>query len=154
DEPKKVVEAVVAALDAWALEKREKKRPEKEWRHLVRVAGGLDPSPQRRQLRALLMGQPQPPVGAVVGLFAGWPAAPALGELGLAGSWRRVQELRRRVRPEKEEVLTVLLLARACEDARDVMGAQRVLRRALAARPDQVVLLSALGGLLERQRPP
>jgi superkiller protein 3 len=47
----------------------------------------------------------------------------------------------------------VLLLAQASAEVGDAAGAERLLRRAAAARPDQVVLLDTLGNLLERQGP-
>jgi tetratricopeptide (TPR) repeat protein len=53
--------------------------------------------------------------------------------------------------PAREPVLSVVLLARACFSVGDVAGAEEVLRQALAARPDEVVLLSALGELWEGQ---
>jgi Flp pilus assembly protein TadD len=59
--------------------------------------------------------------------------------------------LREQFRAESEPVLTVLLLAQVCEDLGEVAAAEEVLRRASAVRPDEVVLLNALGKLLERQ---
>src|SRR5262249_56318978 len=46
-----------------------------------------------------------------------------------------------------------VLLAQACAVVGDAAGAEQVLREAATARPDQVVLLDALGKLLERQGP-
>jgi tetratricopeptide (TPR) repeat protein len=62
-----------------------------------------------------------------------------------------LRELRGQVDPATEPVLSVILLARACREAGDAAGAEEVLRRAVVAQPGQVVLLSALGRLLERQ---
>jgi tetratricopeptide (TPR) repeat protein len=53
--------------------------------------------------------------------------------------------------PAREPVLSVVLLARACSGVGDVAGAEGVLRQALAARPNEVVLLNELGGLWEDQ---
>jgi predicted Zn-dependent protease len=65
--------------------------------------------------------------------------------------WRRLLELSGRGSPAKESVLTAVLLAEASSTVGDGAGAERVLREALVARPDEVVLLGALGRLLERQ---
>src|SRR5262249_33524854 len=60
-------------------------------------------------------------------------------------------ELRNKADPLREPVLTVLLLSRACRGLGDVVEAERVLRLALTVHPDQVVLLTELGRLLEGQ---
>jgi tetratricopeptide (TPR) repeat protein len=155
DEPGPVREEVIAALDAWALERQRQKRPEARWRPLLRLADQLDGSDRRRQLRALLVGQgPAPPrVECLAGLVGAWPAWPTLGELARSSNWRRVVELRAGMSPATEPVLTVVLLAQASRAVGDAAGAERLLRQALAARPDQVVLLDELGRLLERQGP-
>jgi predicted Zn-dependent protease len=62
-----------------------------------------------------------------------------------------LQELRPGIDPGRAPVLTVLLLAQASAAVGDKAGAKAVLRQALAARPDQVALLEALGKLLARQ---
>jgi superkiller protein 3 len=76
-----------------------------------------------------------------------------LWDLGLDSCRRREQlrALREQFRVESEPVLTVLLLAQVCEDLGEVAAAEEVLRRASAVRPDEVVLLNALGKLLEQQ---
>jgi tetratricopeptide (TPR) repeat protein len=48
-------------------------------------------------------------------------------------------------------VQTVLLLARAFASVRDVVQAEEVLRQAAVARPEKVMLFSALGEVLEQQ---
>jgi tetratricopeptide (TPR) repeat protein len=53
--------------------------------------------------------------------------------------------------PASEPAHTVVLLARVCAAVGDFAGAEEVLRQALAARPDEVVLLSELGWLWEGQ---
>jgi hypothetical protein len=53
--------------------------------------------------------------------------------------------------PRTDPVLTVVLLAQAYAAVGDAAGAEQVLCEAAAARPDQVVLLDALGKLLERR---
>ena len=99
----------------------------------------------------MLIGEALPDARRVAGLLGAWPPWPALWELGPGKDWRRLQELGGRVHPETESVLTVLLLAEASSAVGDAAGAEQVLRRGLAARPDQVVLLDALGKLLERE---
>jgi tetratricopeptide (TPR) repeat protein len=149
-EPEVVVQDVIAALDKWMLYRREV-RPEAQWRRLFRLASLLDRNDQRRQLRTLLVGVSPPPVERVAGLPAMRSPWPALWELGRGYNWQRLEELRRHLNPATEPVLTVLLLAQASRAVGDLAGAEGVLRQALARRPDQLVLLDALGRLLERQ---
>jgi tetratricopeptide (TPR) repeat protein len=152
-EPEVVLQDLIAGLDSWILLRRRQQRRPREWRRLFRVADRLDPSAQRRELRALLGGRPSvraEGVARVVGAGLPWPA---LWELAGGRAAQRLRELRGRVDPATEPVLTVVLLAQVCADLGDADGAERVLRRALAARPNQVVLLGALGKLLERQGP-
>jgi tetratricopeptide (TPR) repeat protein len=133
------------------LERRRQERPEAQWRRLSRVAERLDGSERRRRLRALLVGGAAPRaegVAGLVGLRSPWPA---LWELARGNAWRALRELRREIDPRTEPALTVVLLARACEAVGDVAGAEQVLRQAVTARPEEVVLLGALGRLLERQ---
>src|SRR5262249_57751692 len=75
----------------------------------------------------------------------------ALGAGAEGGDWLRLLEIRREIDPRTEPVLTVVLLAQAFAAAGDDAGAEEVLTQALAARPNQVVLLDRLGKLLERQ---
>jgi tetratricopeptide (TPR) repeat protein/tRNA A-37 threonylcarbamoyl transferase component Bud32 len=150
-EPEAVVQEVLAALDSWMLHRWGQKQPEARWRHLLQVADALDRNPRSRQLRALVMGEaPAPRPEAVVGLLGASPW-PALWELTRGRSWRPLLELRGRANPATEPVLALLLLARVSEWVGDAVGAEALLRRASAARPDEVVLLEALGRLLERQ---
>ncbi len=149
-EPDLAVQELVAGLDGWMLERR-RQRPEAEWRRLARVADQLDGSAQRRRLRALLVGAAPPRadgVAGVVGVGAPWPA---LWELPHGSAWRTLRELRREIDPRTEPALTVVALAEACAAVGDIAGAEQVLRQAATARPEQVVLLSALGKLLDRQ---
>jgi serine/threonine-protein kinase len=131
-EPDVVVQELIAGLDAWMKARREQKRPAAEWRRLARVADQLDRDDRRRRLRALLAedGPSRADAGAVL------------------------REVRGGIDPRREPVLTVLLLSRACAAAGDLVGAEEVLRRAAAARPDDVVLLTDLGNLLEGIQPP
>jgi len=151
EEPDAVAQELIAGLDAWMLERRLRKRPEAQWRRLFRLADRLDGSERRRRLRALLVsGSPPRPEGVagLVGLGSPWPA---LWELANGSAWRPLLELRREIDPRTEPVLTVVLLAYGCAGVGDAATAEQVLRQAVTARPEEVVLLSALGKLLERQ---
>jgi tetratricopeptide (TPR) repeat protein len=88
-------------------------------------------------------------VAGLVGSGSPWPA---LWELARGNAWRQLLEVRKDLDPRKEPVLTVVLLAQVCAAVGDVAGAEDVLRQAATARPNQVVLLIALGKLLERHR--
>jgi tetratricopeptide (TPR) repeat protein len=154
EEPAAVVQEVVAGLDSWMLARRRQKRPEAEWRRLFQLAQQLDRSARHHELRALLVGESAPEATSVAGLVGGWPPWPALWELTRGARWRRLQELRGRVNAATEPVLTVVLLAQVCAAVGDRAGAEQVLREALAARPGELVLLEALGGMLELEGRP
>jgi tetratricopeptide (TPR) repeat protein len=148
-EPDVVVQELIAALDAWMLERRRQQRPEADWRRLLRVADQLDRSERRRRLRQFLVSGSPPRPESVAGLAgAGSPWA-ALWELGRGSGWRELRALQGEINPASQPVMTVLLLARASAAVGDAAGAEQVLRQAAAARPDQVVLLDALGKLLD-----
>jgi serine/threonine-protein kinase len=151
-EPAVVVQELIGGVDAWMMERRRQKRPEAEWRRLFRVADRLDSSEQHRRLRALLVGDAPPRAEAVAGLVAVGSPWPALWELARGNEWLQLRRVRKQIDPRKEPMLTVVLLAQACDALGDAAEAEEVLRQAAAARPDQVVLLMALGKLLERDR--
>jgi serine/threonine-protein kinase len=152
-EPAPVVQELVAGLDGWMMERRRQKRPEGQWRRLFRVADRLDRSARRRRLRMLLVGEAPPHAAGVAGLVGTGSPWPALWELARGNAWRQLREVRKEIDPRKEPALTVVLLTQACAAVGDVAGAEKLLRRATTARPGQVVLLDALGKLLERQGP-
>ncbi len=150
-EPDPVVQELIAALDAWMLERRRQKRPEAQWRRLFRVAEQLDRSERRRRLRALLVGELSPRPESVAGLVGVRSPWPTLWEQARGSDWQQLREVRREIAPRTAPVLTVVLLARASALVGDTAGAEEVLRQAVTARPDEVVLLGALGKLLGRQ---
>jgi serine/threonine-protein kinase len=154
DAPAVVVQELIGALDGWMLVRRQLKRPEAEWRRLYRLADRLDSSERHRRLRALLVGEIPPRAQSVAGLAGAASPWPALWELARGNAWRQLLEAQKEIDPRKEPALTIVLLAQACAAAGDTAGAEKLLRRATTARPGQVVLLNALGKLLERQRPP
>jgi tetratricopeptide (TPR) repeat protein len=148
-EPQPVVEEMVAGLDAWMLERRQKKQAEAKWRRLVVVADRLDHNSQRRQLRALLVGQWSPPVGIVAGLSGVSLPWSALWELAHGERWQRLAQVRNQMSTSGQQVLSLVLLARVCAEAGDTAGAERVLRQAWTVRPREVVLLQAMARQLE-----
>jgi eukaryotic-like serine/threonine-protein kinase len=138
--PNGVVQEVVAALDEWALQRREDGRPAAAWRQLHDLADRLDDSAPRLHLRRLLAGSPPQP------------------SLTTLGQWLQARaELRahvRRVDPATAPVLEVISLARTLWNFGEARAAEQVLRAALAAHPDEVVLLVDMGRLLQRLDPP
>jgi tetratricopeptide (TPR) repeat protein len=151
-EPEVLVQELIAGLDGWMVERWQHQHPARDWWRLYRVAEQLDHSDQRRLLRRVLIGE-EPRAESVAGLLGMGLPWPALWELGRGNQWRRLQLLRRQMDPRKEPVLTVVLLAQASNAVGDTAEAEKVLRRALATRPNQVVLLETLGNLLESQQP-
>jgi serine/threonine-protein kinase len=151
-EPAVYQQELVAALDAWMLERRLRGSPEADWRRLLRLSDRLDRNPRNRRLRAWLVGEAPLRPDTVAGLVATGSAWPALWELRYGNAWRELLELRRQINPHTGPAQTVVLLARACTAVGDVAGAEEVLRQAVTARPHQVVLLDAMGKLLARQQ--
>jgi hypothetical protein len=126
---------------------------EAEWRRLYRVADRLDGDEARGQLRAFLVSELSPRAENVAGLVGVWPPWPAMWKLARGERWRRLRALQRQIDPATAPVLTVVLLALASEGVGDAAGAERLLRQAAAPHPGEVVLLDALGKVLERQGP-
>jgi tetratricopeptide (TPR) repeat protein/Leucine-rich repeat (LRR) protein/tRNA A-37 threonylcarbamoyl transferase component Bud32 len=155
-EPAVVVQEVLTGLDGWLLERRRRRQPEPEWRRLQRLADRLDEDQSSRQLRALLCEEEATAARGLAGLMGALagPVAPwgALAEQGRDYRWR-LAGLAARANEGRKPVRTVVLLARASQEAGDAAGAEAVLRQALARRPNQVVLLAALSRLLEAQGP-
>jgi tetratricopeptide (TPR) repeat protein len=151
DEPEALRQGAAAGLDAWMLHRRGGKLPEAEWRRLYWLAERVDGDEGRRQLRTFLVSEVPPRPEGVAGLVAAWPPWPALWELARGEKWRRLLALQEQIDPAAAPVQTVVLLAQASAEVGDAAGAERLLRRAAAARPDEVVLLDTLGKVLERR---
>ena len=152
-EPAVVVQEVIAALDGWMLERLRRKRPEAQWRRMFRVAGRLDQNAQRRRLRALLVGESPPRAAIAAGMVGVGSPWPVLWELARGNAWQQLAEVQKAIDLRTEPARTVLLLAQAYAAVGDRAGAEKLLRRATTARPDQVVLLGTLAKLLECQGP-
>jgi serine/threonine-protein kinase len=153
-EPEPVVQELIAALDTWALWRRQN-RPGADWGRQFRVAEKLDQSNWRRQLRASMLGTlpGAEDVAGMVGVMSPWQAL-SLWELRRGVVLLRLRELRREIDPRTEPVLTVSLLAQLFVAAQDAASAEEVLSLACTARPKEVLLLHQLGKLLAEQRPP
>src|SRR5262249_32879017 len=104
-----------------------------------------------RRLRSRLVGDARPRAETVAGWVGSGSPWPALWARAQGGDWLWLLAIRREIDPRTEPVLTVVLLTQAFAAAGDDAGAEEVLGQALAARPDQVVLLGRLGKLLERR---
>ena len=151
-QPKPVVREVVSALDSWMYKRRQKQHTEKDWRRLRQAADQLDSSDARRRLRAILAGESAQREQIVAGLTDALLPWTALCELERGRQWRALLKLRGKVDATTQPVLTVVLLSKVYQELGDTAEAERILRLALAKRPDQVALLNALGKLLGPDR--
>src|SRR5262249_56732720 len=69
-------------------------------------------------------------------------------------AWHRLRGLARNVNLRNESLLVIHQLALALRQIGDRAEAERLLRSAVAARPDEPILLGALGPLLLSHDPP
>jgi serine/threonine-protein kinase len=153
--PPAVVAEVIAALDEWAAEEHQRGHPAAQWRRLTELATTLDePATNRSELRALLARDGLRRERALGALAVALRPVPVPFDAGLGDDRSRLRQLAEQADPEREPVLGVLTLARTLAAAGDDRGAERLLRGALRARPQQVVLHYALGQFLEQQQPP
>jgi Flp pilus assembly protein TadD/serine/threonine protein kinase len=154
EQPRPVVEEFAAGLDEWTLARRRDKRPERAWRRLSDVANRLDADPRRRELRRLRESGALQQEREAIRTAEALASLFGVSKVFVGPNIHRLRELAGQMDPVKEPVLGVVALASALAEAGDVSRAENVFRAALAARPDQVVLLDGLGKLLEGQRPP
>jgi Flp pilus assembly protein TadD len=153
--PPAVVTEVVAALDEWTSELRRQEAPG-DWQRLANLAQVLegDADPRRHELRALL-GRGRLPVERALGVLgAALRPLPVPFDAGPGTDRGRLRQLAGQTNPAAEPVLGLLTLTRALRLAGEDVLAERLLRAALWARPQEVVLHDALGKLLEEQSPP
>jgi serine/threonine-protein kinase len=152
--PAMVIE-VVAALDEWASE-RWRQKPQGDWQQLAKLATALDDHPDSKslELRAILAGGNLPVERALGELSHSLLPLSALTDVVPGDNRNQLRRLAEKTDAAAEPVLGLLLRARALEVAGDEARAERLLRAAVRARPQEVVLRTTLGELMERQRPP
>jgi serine/threonine-protein kinase len=153
--PPAVRTEVIAGLDEWAGDRRARGAPADEWQRLADLAAALDdPDSKRAELRILLARgtvRRERPLGAPA-LWSG--PVPVPFEAALKGDRNRLRRLAAATVAADEPVLGLLTLEQALRAAGENAVAERLLRAAVLARPQEPVLRNALGKLLERQRPP
>jgi serine/threonine-protein kinase len=152
--PASVVAEITAALDEWAAEQRQSGRPRAEWQLLADLAAALDdPATRRAELRALLARDKLSRERVLGALSMALRPVPVPFDAGLGEDRNRLRQLAEQEDAAREPVLGLLTLVRALSAAGDDPRAERLLRAAVRARPQEVVLYHALGQFLENQRP-
>jgi serine/threonine-protein kinase len=149
--PAAVVAEVVAALDEWAAERRRqgKLTPAGQGPAAVAAALGDAPGSRRAELRAVLARE-----RALGLLSAALRPVPVPFDAGAGEDRERLRRLAAETDAATEPVLGILTLARALRLAGDQATAEWLLRSAVLARPQEVVLHYALGKLLEERPAP
>jgi len=153
--PAAVLTEIIAALDEWTSERRRRRLPAATWQRLTDLAQALDgPDSRRRELRTILVGDKLERERAL-GVVALWlRPVPIPFDAGPGVDRERLRRLAAATDAATEPVLGLLTLTRALRVAGDEAVAERLLRGALCARPQEVVLHQALGQLLEESTPP
>jgi tetratricopeptide (TPR) repeat protein len=113
-----------------------------------------DPGSMRQELRAILARGRLPVERALAMLSAALRPVPVPVEVPLGADRARLRQLAERIDPAKEPVLGLLTLTRALRVAGEEALAERLLRKALTARPQEVVLYHTLGDFLRGEQPP
>jgi tetratricopeptide (TPR) repeat protein len=153
--PPAVIAEVIAALDEWASERRVQGRPRSDWQRLVDLAAALDDSAsKRRELRELMLRGHLLHERVLGTLAVGLRPVPIPFDSWPGDDRNRLRQIVRETDAATEPVLGVLTLVRALRVAGDDGTAERLLRAAIRARPQEVTLHFALGKLLETQDPP
>jgi tetratricopeptide (TPR) repeat protein len=153
--PAGVVTEVIAALDAGAAQRRWQGLPREKWQPLVDLAGALDdPRSGRRELRDLLARDNLRRERGLGALAMALRPVPIPFDAGLGEDRTRLRQLAEVTDAASEPVLGLLTLVAALWEAGDEAGAERLLRDALRARPQEVVLHAGLGAVLTVQQPP
>jgi serine/threonine-protein kinase len=154
--PAVVVTEVIAALDEWASERRRQGKTKAQWQRLSDLAALLDEQPdsKQRELREILA-RGQLPVERALGvLSAALRPVPIPMAVPLGRDRLRLRQLAVQTNPATEPILGLLTLVRALGVVGEEAQAERLLRDALVARPQEVVLHHTLGELLTAQQPP
>jgi serine/threonine-protein kinase len=153
--PAAVVVEVVAALDEWASERRRKGKPPAEWQRLADLVAALDDlDPKRRELRAIMARRNLPVERALGELSRVLLPVSVLTDAVPGEDRNRLRQLAEGTDAATEPVLGLVLLVRALLVAGDDARAERLLKAAVRARPQEVVLRYTLGQVLTEQRPP
>jgi serine/threonine-protein kinase len=155
ERPGAVVAEAVAALDQWT-EERRRQQPQGEWKRLAALAEALkdETSPRRRELRALLARDRLPGERRLAAVSHALLPCAALAGLVPGEDRNRLRRLAAETNPATEPVLALLTLARALAEAGDADRAEGLLRAAVEARPQEVVLHNGLASLMLAQQPP
>jgi eukaryotic-like serine/threonine-protein kinase len=147
---------VVVALDEWGTERKRLKKPQAERQHLedLAVALGETLGPRRRELHEILTRDRLSGERTLGELSRALMPITALTDVVSGQDRNRLRQLARESDTATEPILGLLALTRALRLAGDDPLAERLLRSATWARPQEVVLHHALGKLLEEQKPP
>nr|AHZ45649.1 serine/threonine protein kinase [uncultured bacterium] len=152
--PRAALMEIASVLDSWAAIRREKGRPEVEWRRLAEMAQAIDPDPERDEVRAILARGKLRQEGVMwLVTQVSFPLSTLTGQVP-GPDHNRLRQLARRADTERGPVLGLMLLAKALEECGDNREAENLLRAALRARPGEVLLHQELGEVLLRQQPP
>jgi serine/threonine-protein kinase len=148
-----VVTEVIAALDEWASERqRQPKAGRSDWQRLNDLAADLDDTgPGRRELRALLAGGSLQRERALGALSSALRPVPVPFDAAPRPAREQLRRLVAAVNPATEPILGLLILSRALQEAGEELAAERLLDRAVDARPHEVTLVNTLGQLFESQ---
>jgi tetratricopeptide (TPR) repeat protein len=146
---------VIAALDEWASERRRQGKP-KAAERLSELAALLDAdlSSKRGELREILARGGLQLDRALAMLSASLRPVPIPLQVPLGRDHRRLRQFVEQTNPATEPILGLLTLARALNAVGEERRAEQLLRAAIVARPQEVVLHHTLGQMLENRQPP
>jgi superkiller protein 3 len=152
--PTPFVEEVAAALDQWASLPTQRGKTAARQRKLMALAHAVDKqaNSKRRELQAMMARGNLQREGALALLALVLRPVPVPFDAGLGRERTRLRQLVATTDPAHEPVLVLLALVRALRTAGDGAIAEELLRAALRARPQQVLLLHTLGQLLATQQ--
>jgi Flp pilus assembly protein TadD/tRNA A-37 threonylcarbamoyl transferase component Bud32 len=153
--PTAVVMEVVAAVDEWTVW-RQREKPPRDWQRLAALAAALDdqPNPRRRELRAIITRGRLPLERALAEVSRALLPLPPLTGVAPWEDRNRLRQLAQETDVTKEPVHGLFTLWRAFYIGGDAALAERLMRDAVRARPQEVILQVAMGAMLEVQQPP